>query len=86
MGNMPLDLTFGNYQSDGPIKNPHHLETRVSGQALNIDLTEVLVNGPIPDDTFDLPAEIKALRDKKAAAPNKTEGPDAERPSLRRGR
>lgn len=86
MGTMPVDLTMSNYREDGGIKSPHHLQTRVSGQSLDIDITEVLVNGEIPEGTFDLPTEIKALAAKKATLVEKQEGPLPERPTLRRSK
>ena len=86
MGTVPIDLTMSHYQDDGGIKSPHHLETRVSGQSLNIDITEVVLNGPISEDTFELPADIQALAAKKTTSAEKQEGPPPERPTLRRSR
>ena len=82
MGEMPLNFTFSDYRQDGPIKTAHHLDTQIAGQPVSVDMTDVVINGPVPGGTFDLPADVKALKMKKSAAAKAVDEP-FQRPTLK---
>ena len=83
MGQIPFDCTLSDYRPDGPLKSPHHLETKAAGQPISIDVTEVVVNGPVPEGVFELPKDIRALKEKQAARTTTGDEPP-NRPTLRR--
>ena len=67
MGQMLFDCTLNDYRPDGLLKILHHLGTKAAGQPINVDITEVVVNGPIPEGVFELPRDVRALKEKQAA-------------------
>jgi hypothetical protein len=80
-GKTALDALLSDYREAGPVKMPYHLETKAGGQPVSVDVTDVIVNGPLPDGIFELPNDVRALKEKhEAAAPG---SPD--RPTLKRG-
>jgi len=83
MGQVPFDCILSDYRPDGPLKIPHHLETQAAGQPISVDMTEVVVNGPVPDGIFTLPDDISALKEKQAARTT-TGNESTDRPTLRR--
>ncbi len=83
MGEVPLDCKLSDYRADGPIKSAHHVETTVSGQPVLIDVTEVIIDGSVPDGVFKLPDDVSALKaSKSVAGAAEKEAPG--RPILRR--
>jgi len=80
-GKSPFDCVLGDYRQAGPIKMAYHMETKADGQPVNIDVIDVVVNGPLPDGIFELPADVRALKEKRAADAT-TESPD--RPTLKK--
>jgi hypothetical protein len=81
-----LETTFADYQAHNGFRTPHHLETEIAGKQGTIDIRQMTINEPLPDGVFDLPPDVRALREKRLKDAQ-TEGTDSEtRPSLRRKR
>lgn len=83
MGQVPFDCMLSDYRSDGPLTIPHHLETKAAGQPITIDMTEIVVNGPVSDRVFTLPDDVRALKGKQASQTT-TGNESTDRPTLRR--
>ena len=62
MGTVPIELTMTDYRVDGPIKTPHRIETLAAGQPIEIETTQVVINGELPEHIFDLPPDVAALK------------------------
>ena len=62
-----VESIFSDYQSQNGFKTPYHIETKVAGQLVSVDLKEIVINGPLPDGIFDLPADVRALKEKRLA-------------------
>ena len=60
---IPGDMVMSDYRAEGPLKMAHHLETVMAGQPITIELTEVIINPPLPESTFALPPDVQALVD-----------------------
>ena len=84
-GEASFDCILSDYQADGPVKNAHHVQTNLGGQPVGIELTEVAVNHEVPDGIFDLPEDVRALKEKRSADADAT-GKAEDQPSLRRRR
>jgi hypothetical protein len=82
-GEASFDCILSDYRADGPVKNAHHVQTTLGGQPVGIELTEVGVNGRVPDKIFDLPEDVRALKEKRSADADAT-GNGEDQPSLRR--
>lgn len=65
MGEIPFQTLLADYRDEGGIKMPHKLTQSAMGQEFVITISEVKMNAPIDKAQFDLPAEVKALLDKK---------------------
>jgi len=74
-GEARLEYILSDYRTDGPMKSAHRVQTKLGGLPVNIEVTEVTVNGPVPSGIFELPEDVRALKEKRAAA---------DEPSLRR--
>lgn len=61
------ETIYGDYQLDGSVKTAHHVETKIAGQNAIIDVKELSINAPLPEGVFDLPPDVRALKDKKLA-------------------
>jgi outer membrane lipoprotein-sorting protein len=74
---IPVDMVMSDYRAEGPLKMAHHLETLMAGQPITIELTEVVINPPLPESTFALPPDVQALVDqaKKDAAAHPKNAP-----------
>ena len=83
MGQVPFDCILSDYRPDGLLKIPHHLETKAAGQPISVDMTEVVVNGPVPDGIFALPDDVRALKGKQTTQTTTGNEP-TDRPTLRR--
>lgn len=83
-GKTPLDMLLSDYRQTGPVKMSHHLETKAAGQPVSLDVTGVVINGPLPDGIFELPKDVRALKAKRDADAAAQGSPD--RPTLKRSR
>lgn len=68
MGDVPIVMTFEEYRDIGGVKWPSRIRTTASGQDTIFAAGEVKLNEPLDDSVFDVPAEIRDLAAKKAAA------------------
>jgi hypothetical protein len=78
-----VETTFGNYRSHGDFKVAHHIETKVADQQALIDVKEFSINEPLPEGVFDLPPDVRALKEKKMADMKKAGDADP-RPTLKK--
>jgi len=65
MGQVAADSFPTDYRKEGDVLMPHKVRQAVAGQEFTITIDTVKINAEIPKDRFDLPAEVKALVDKK---------------------
>jgi zinc protease len=66
MGEVPVEVEVSAYKSFGGILYPTRSKQKAGEQELDITITDVSLNEPIPTDYFELPADVKALMDKAA--------------------
>lgn len=70
MGDVPMEVLISDYKDFGGVLTPTKVIQRAAGQEFTMTVETVKVNEEIPEDRFELPAEIKALLN-KAAPPAK---------------
>jgi hypothetical protein len=78
------ETTFSDYRSHEGILTAHHVETKIGGHLAILDIQTILLNGPLPDGVFDLPADVRALSDKREAQRKEQAKEASERPTLHR--
>lgn len=66
MGEIPVEVEVSGYEKFGGILYPTQSRQKAGGQELEITITGVSLNEPVPAEYFDLPAEIQALIAKAA--------------------
>lgn len=72
MGDINAEVLYDDYRKDSDnVLSAHRMVNRAAQQEFVIQIESVEVNPDLPKDRFDLPAEIKALLNKPAAAENK---------------
>lgn len=69
-GDVSAEVVYDDYRKDGDLLSPHRLLNRAAQQEFIVQIENVDVNPELPKDRFDLPAEVKALLNKPAAAEN----------------
>jgi zinc protease len=77
-GEIPTEILVSDYKKVGNLLFPHKSKTTVMTQEMTTVFEKIELNADVPDSTFELPAEIKELRDKKA---KKAEEPKAPAPA-----
>ena len=82
MGESRFDSILSEYRADGPVKSAHYIQTVVGGQPLNIEITQVVVNAPLPEGAFKFAGRCAALKEKQVSAA--TNAKPQERPTLKR--
>jgi zinc protease len=65
MGEVAVDVEVSDYRIFDGILLPTHSRQKAGAQQLEINLTSVTTDRPIPPGTFDLPPEIRTLIDKQ---------------------
>ena len=76
MGDVNAEVLYDDYRKDSDnVLSPHRRVERAAQQEVVIQIESVDVNPDLPKDRFDLPAEVKALLNKPAAAENKSTAP-----------
>ena len=70
MGDVNAEILYDDYRKEGEVLSPHRMLNRAAQQEFVIEIQSVEVNPDLPKDRFDLPAEVKALLNKPAAAEN----------------
>ncbi len=71
LGDVNAEILYDDYRKDGDVLSPHRMVNRAAQQEFVIQIDSVEVNPDLPKDRFDLPAEVRALLNKPAAAENK---------------
>ena len=67
MGDVEVQVDLADYKSFGGVLMPTRSQQRAGSQQLTITVTQVRVNEPLPEDRFNLPAEVAALLAKSSA-------------------
>ncbi len=65
LGDIPVEMTLGDYRAVDGIQTPFLMTQSAMGQNMSLHIAKVVYNGKIPEGRFDLPAEVKALAAKK---------------------
>ncbi len=63
-GDIPMDVSLGDYREVDGVRLPHKLVTKLLGQERVGTLVSVMHNLRLAEDLFDLPEEIRKLADK----------------------
>jgi hypothetical protein len=71
MGELPMEVSITDYKDFEGVRMPTKLIQKVAGQEFTMTIQSVKVNPEIPPDRFELPAEVKAVLNKPAAAAKK---------------
>jgi hypothetical protein len=61
MGEIPVEITVGEYGTYGELKYPKKLTNNIMGTQMAITLVSVKMNEDIPKEKFEPPAEVKKL-------------------------
>jgi hypothetical protein len=69
MGDLPITVTLSGYKDFGGFKRPSLNVTSMAGTEIVMTTSAVEYNTEIPADRFAIPAAVKALIEKPAAAP-----------------
>jgi hypothetical protein len=77
-------LTFSDYRSVDGLKLPFLLETEAAGQKIRIEIAEIKLNEPFPQEASELPDEIAKLVQKRTAPEVRELQADPDRPTLQR--
>lgn len=64
-GSATAEMALSDYKDEGGVLVPHQVSQKVAGADILVKIDSVKHNPDIPASRFDLPAEIKALADKK---------------------
>ncbi len=64
MGEVPSEITIGEFTTVEGVKTPRTITTKVMGREMNMKFDSVKYNVEIPADRFKLPADVQALVDK----------------------
>jgi hypothetical protein len=64
MGEVAVEVEVSDYKSFDGILLPTHSKQKAGAQQLEINITSVTTDQPLPAGVFDLPSEIKTLADK----------------------
>jgi hypothetical protein len=65
LGDIPVEMTLGDYREVEGIKTPFLMTQAAMGQNMAMHIDKVTYNTKIPDSRFDLPPDIKAIVAKK---------------------
>jgi hypothetical protein len=61
MGEVPFETEIGDYRKEGALIVPHKIKQAFVGQKMEITVESTSFNAEIPNDRFDIPADVKAL-------------------------
>ncbi len=64
MGEIPSETVLSEYKADAGLLQPHKVQQKALGQEFLVTLDHVEYNVDIPNDRFDLPADVKAVTPK----------------------
>jgi hypothetical protein len=69
MGDLPMEGYMSDYKEVDGVKVPHNITQKMAGMEQKVVYSKIDYNVDIPASRFELPAEIKALKDGAAATP-----------------
>jgi zinc protease len=64
-GEIPVDVSIGNYRKECGVVLPHSMVQSVAGQKIELQIDSIECNADLPADAFAPPAEVKALINKQ---------------------
>ena len=67
MGEVAVEVEVSDYKTFDGVLYPTHSKSKMGPQRLDITITDMSFDQPLPADLFELPPEIKTLVDKAAA-------------------
>jgi outer membrane lipoprotein-sorting protein len=67
MGEITTEVAPGDWKEVDGVKQPHSMSMKQMGMEMKVTFDKIEQNVDLPADTFAMPAEIKALKDKGAA-------------------
>jgi hypothetical protein len=65
LGDIPVEMTLGDYRLVDGIQTPFAMTQSAMGQNMAMHIDKITYNAAMPPGRFDLPAEVKALAAKK---------------------
>lgn len=65
LGDIPVEMTLGDYRVVDGIQTPFSMTQSAMGQNMALHIDKVTYNAKIPSAKFDLPADVKAIAAKK---------------------
>ncbi len=65
MGDIPVEMTMGDYREVDGVQTPFLMTQSAMGQNMAMHIDKVVYNAKIPAGKFDLPEQVKALLKKK---------------------
>ena len=65
MGNVPVEVTVGDYRNFGGLLVPASITQKAAGLEFTLTMDTVQVNAAIPAGRFDFPRDVQALLDKR---------------------
>jgi len=67
MGDVPVEVEVSDYKKFGGVLYPTRSKQKAGEQELDITITSVSLDEPVPPQYFELPADVKAVLEKPAA-------------------
>jgi len=64
MGEIPTETMLSDYKEENGLRQPHKIQQKAAGLEFLITLERIDYNVDLPQNTFDLPADVKALAPK----------------------
>ena len=65
LGDIPVEITFGDYRIVQGVQTPFIMTQKAMSQNMAMHIDKVTYDAKLPANRFDLPAEVKAIADKK---------------------
>lgn len=78
-----IDTVFSDYRETEGLTAAQHIETKIAGQLVSVDVKEIVINHALPNGIFDLPADVRALKEKRQTEIKK-DSEASEAPSIRK--
>jgi hypothetical protein len=83
-GSNTEESVFSDYRSQNGLITAFHIETKLGGKVVAVQLEEVTLNGPLPEGIFNPPADVRALAQSRESKSKSQATDNPDRPSLRR--
>ena len=72
MGEVTVEILYGDYRKENGILSPHKLTNKMAGQEFVIAIDSTEYNASLPANIFDLPPDVKALMKPEASSVSST--------------